>query len=125
MSMIDPTIQLRPALEVREAAAKKLRQSAEQRSEVKAEESRSKAKPERPDTAQQVIQRVAERAIEHPPRDFQKLSASAAKFLLINLEPAMRLAEELRAESVKQSGTSVTDLLASDRQSQALSLLSD
>jgi hypothetical protein len=78
-----------------------------------------------PDTAQRVLKHVAERALERPPRDIQKLSASAAKFLLINLEPALRLAQELREETMNRSGNDTTRVMTLDRNDRAAALLAD
>lgn len=55
----------------------------------------------------------------------QKLTASAAKFLLVNLEPAMQLAEELREMSVNRSARSLVEGLVDGRQDRAMTLLLD
>jgi hypothetical protein len=124
MSMDDTTIQPTFSSDVRQATAKKLRESSA-RPAVPESEPRRQKEPERPDTATEVLQRVAERALERPPRDIQKLTASAAKFLLINLEPALRLAEELRQDSLSQSAQSLIEMLLDGRQDRAVTLLTD
>lgn len=76
------------------------------------------------DTAGQVLVAVAERALERPPRDMHKLVASASKFLLTNLEPAIKLAREVRHTSAQAArSTDAVQLMAPDRNARALSLL--
>lgn len=124
MSMVDSTTPTSFSSDVRQAVARKLRESSEAQ-RVPEGEPIAPSEPERPDTARKVLQRVAERALERPPRDIQKLIASAAKFLLINLEPALRLAEELRHVSVRQSARSMTENFVEGRQKRAATLLTD
>lgn len=75
------------------------------------------------DKASEVLAHVAARALEHPPRDLQKLTASATKFLLINLEPALRLAQQVRTEVVSLDRSSSSELLRENRADAALKLL--
>jgi len=125
MSSIDPTIQITSGSDVRKAVAAKLRQSTDLRMPTADEAPKKSESSERPDMAREVLQRVAEIALENPPRDIQKLTASAAKFLLVNLEPALRLAEELREDAMSRSGSDMAELLAGDRHDRAIALLTD
>lgn len=68
----------------------------------------------------QVIDQVIERALEHPPRDINKLIASVNAFLLTNLEPAMELARELRERAGTDTGAAERrDVLLPDRAERA------
>ncbi|TVQ56903.1 MAG: hypothetical protein EA377_01580 [Phycisphaerales bacterium] len=76
------------------------------------------------DLARRAIAHAVERAMEHPPRDVNKLIASVNAILLTNLEPAMDLARELR-DSAAQRGSAVKigHLLSGERSAQAEGLL--
>lgn len=126
MSNIDPTIQTTSGVESRQtSSARDSTKTSESRRVATNEANASRQTENRPDTASEVLQRVAERALERPPRDIQKLTASAAKFLLINLEPAMQLAEDLREISISRSAKAMTDMLVDGRQDRAVALLSE
>lgn len=86
-------------------------------------EARAPGRPPR-DTAGQVLVAMAERALERPPRDLHKLVASASKFLLTNLEPAIELAREVRHVSEQAArSTDTVQLMAPNRNDEVLNLL--
>jgi hypothetical protein len=51
------------------------------------------------DITAEVLREVADRALERPPRDVIKLAASAAKYMLTSLEPALSLAKDIRRQT--------------------------
>lgn len=79
-----------------------------------------------PDLTDEVLKRVSDMAFEHPPKDLLRLSASASKFLLTNLEPALRLAREVREHAEREDRPERTvRIAADDRRREALSVLSE
>ncbi len=76
------------------------------------------------DLARRAIAHAVERALEHPPRDINKLIASVNAILLTNLEPAMNLARELRHSAEQRADAVKTgQLLSGERGAQAEKLL--
>ncbi|UCD76482.1 MAG: hypothetical protein JSV91_06065 [Phycisphaerales bacterium] len=75
-----------------------------------------------PDIAEQILDELAARALACPPQNIAKLSASATKYLLTSLEPAMRLAEQIRRLAT-EGPDPLAEVLARERRREALELL--
>jgi len=123
MSMVDPTIQSTPGMSSRQPSGGKPREVIEPSRDSTGDPHGPKQREAESDIAREVLQRIAERARERPPRDIQKLTASAAKFLLINLEPALRLAEELREESLDRPAPAMIEMLGGSRPDRVQAML--
>lgn len=72
--------------------------------------------------SEELLQHLADQAMQYPPKDIHVLAASVQKFLLTNLEPALQMAREIRQE-LSQPGEHAVEVLADDRQYQAMTLL--
>jgi hypothetical protein len=120
MSAIDPTTragpQVPPAADVQGAG-----------SEAPRRQPTTRAGPtkgdEEPNRAKQVLDAVAAKALAHPPQNVAELSASAMKFLLTDLEPALRLARQLREQVATRDESFTRQVIADDRREETLALL--
>jgi hypothetical protein len=84
-----------------------------------------RSKPPEPTPSEQVVDRLADRAMEHPPQDIAVLAASVQKFLLTNLEPAMQIAAQIRHDVSETSAAYAVGVVAEDRHDEAMTLLVD
>lgn len=82
-----------------------------------------KAAPKR-DTASELLYQLGDQALEFPPKNITVLAASVQKFLLTNLEPALRIAQEIREQASDAAAQAVNELANDDRREQAFMLLS-
>ena len=79
-------------------------------------------RPAEPASATKLLEHLADQAMEYPPKDIHVLTASVQKFLLTDLEPALRMARELRQE-LHSGGDRTLEIITEGRQSEAISLL--
>ena len=84
-----------------------------------------RVKPPEPTPSEKAVDRLADKAMEYPPQDIAVLAASVQKFLLTNLEPAMQIAEQIRHDVSVTSAAYAVNVVADDRQDEALTLLVD
>ena len=84
-----------------------------------------RTKPPEPTSSEKAVDRLADKAMEYPPQDIAVLAASVQKFLLTNLEPAMQIAEQIRHDVSVTSAAYAVNVVADDRQDEALTLLVD
>lgn len=121
MSAFDPSIFSPPDRLGRDASAQSPRLSPPLRLQDQPVDP-AKAEQRQREPSKVVLKYLAEQAVKYPPQDIRVLAATVQKYLLVSLEPALRMAEQLREEALASSDA-VVQMAHDDRRHEAMELL--